>query len=56
MCLGTNRKASELGTSAFLPVTEDDSVVLGKYSDGCFFEEDTAVVVTKFADAHQIVM
>ena len=54
--MGTKREASELGTSGFLPATEDDSVILGENSDGCFFEEDAEVVVTQFADAHQVVM
>ena len=56
MVLGTKREAPELGTSGFLAATEDDSVVLGKDSDRCFFEEDTEVVVKYFADAHQVVM
>ena len=49
MVLGTKREAPELGTSGFLSATEDDSVILGKNSDGCFFEEDAEVVVKQFA-------
>ena len=35
---------------------EDDKFVLGKDSDQYFFEENAAVVVTKFTNAHQVVM
>ena len=56
MGLGMKREAPELGTSGFFPATEDDGIVLGKYSDGCFFEEDATVVVTQFSDAHQVVI
>ena len=56
MGLSTKREAPELGTSGFSPTAEDDRVVLGKYSDKYFFEEDAAVVVEKFTNAHQVVM
>ena len=56
MGFGTKRESPELDTSGFLPATEDVRIVLGKDSDGRFFEEDVAVVVTKFADAYQVVM
>ena len=56
MGLGAKGESPELGTSGFLPTTEDDRVILGKYSDGYFLEEDTAVVVAQFTNAHQIVM
>ena len=56
MGLRTKREETELGTSGLLPTTEDDRIVLGKDSDGCFFEEDAAVVVAQFTNAHQIVM
>ena len=56
MGLRTKREAPELGTSGFSPTTEDDRVVLGKDSDGYFFEEDAAVVVTQFTNNHQVVM
>ena len=36
MILGAKREAPELGTSGFLPATEDDSVIVGKDSDGFF--------------------
>ena len=54
--LGKKREAPYLGTGGFSPSTEDNSVVLGKDSDGFFFEEDAAVVVTQFSDAYQVVM
>ena len=56
MGLGTKREVPELGTGGFLPAMEDDSVILGKDSDRCFFEEDAAAVVTNVFDAHQVVM
>ena len=56
MELGTKIEAPELGTSGISPDTEDNSVVLGKDSDVCFFEEDASVLVTQFADTHQVVM
>ena len=52
MGLGAKGEAPELGTSGFLPTTEDDRVVLGKNSDGCFFKEDAAVVVAQLSNAH----
>ena len=56
MGLGTKREAPNLGTGGFLPSMEDDSGILGKDSDRCFFEEDAAAVVTNVFDAHQVVM
>ena len=56
MGLRTKKEARELGTSGFSPTTEDDRVILGKNSGGCFSEEDAAVVVTQFTNAHQVVM
>ena len=56
MGLRTKRESPELSTSGFLPTTEDDRVILGKNSDICFFEDDAAVVVAKFTNAHQVVM
>ena len=56
MGLGTKREAPNLGTGGFLPSMEDDSGILGKDSDRCFFEDDTEVVVTQFSDAHKVVM
>ena len=56
MGLITKREAPEIGTGEFLSATEDDSVILGKDSDGCFFFKYATVVVTQFADAHQVVM
>ena len=49
-------EAPDLDTSGFLPTAEDDRVILGKNSDECFFKEDVAVVVTQFANAHQVVI
>ena len=49
-------EAPELGTSGLSPDTEDDRVILGKNSDRCFFEDDAAVVVAQFTNAHQVVM
>ena len=55
MALGKKRETPDLGTSGISPATKYNSIVLGKYSD-FFFEEDAAVVVTQFSDAHQVVM
>ena len=54
--MGAKGEAQELGTSRFLPTTEDDRVILEKNSDGCFSKEDAAVVVAQFANAHQVVI
>ena len=51
-----NREAPDLGTSGLFPITEDEKVILGGNSDGCFFEEDAAVLVTQFTNSHQVVM
>ena len=56
MVLGGNREAPDLGTGGFLPSAEDDIIILVKYSDGYFFEDNTAVVVTQFSDSHHVVM
>ena len=56
MVLRTKIEAPDIGTSGFSPTTEDDRVILVKDSDGCFFEEDAAVVVAQFTNAHQVVM
>ena len=56
MGLEAKGEAPELGTSGLLPTTEDDRVILGKNSDGCFFKEDAAVVVAQFANSHQVMM
>ena len=56
MGLGVKGEAPELGTSGLSPDTEDDRVILGKNSDGCFFKEDAAVVVAQFANSHQVVI
>ena len=56
MCLRTKKEAPELGSSGFSPTTEDDRVIVGKDSDGCFFGEDMKGVIAKFTDAHQVVM
>ena len=56
MGLRTKREVPDFGTSGFSPTTEDDRVILVKDSDGCFFEEDAAVVVAQFTNAHQVVM
>ena len=55
MGLGINIEAPELGTSGFLPATEDERFFLGKDRVGCFFKEYAAVVVTHFANSHQVV-
>ena len=52
----TKREAPELVTSGFSPTTEYDRVFLGENSDRCFFEDDAAVVVAQFTNAHQVVM
>ena len=52
----TNREDPDLGNSGFYPTMEDDRVVLGKDSDGCFFEEDASVLVAQFTNAYQVVM
>ena len=56
MGLGAKGEAPELGTSGFSPTMEDEIFILGKNSDRCFFIEDAAVVVTQFANVHQVVM
>ena len=56
MGLRTKREVPELGTSGFSPTTEYDRVILVKDSDGCFCEEDAAVVVAQFTNAHRVVM
>ena len=52
MGLGEKGEAPEIGTSGFLPTTEDYRVIPGKNSDGCFFKEDATVVVSQLSNAH----
>ena len=39
-----------------MTTAEDERVILGVNSEGCFFKEYAAVVVAKFTNAHQVVM
>ena len=54
MDLGVKGETPDLGTSGFLPTTEDDRVILKK-TVTYFFKEDAGVVVAQFANAHQVV-
>ena len=56
MRLRAKREAPELGTSVFSSTMEDERVILGENSGGCFSKEDAAVEVAQFANAHQVVM
>ena len=49
-------EAPKFGTGFFSVAAEKHGVLAGEDGDGCFVEEDAAVMVTEWADAHQIVM
>ena len=46
----------EFGSAWFAPATEEDVVVAGVDCDGLLFKQNAAILATKWANVHQIVM
>ena len=53
---GDERKPPELGALLFSPALEESGAVVGKDSDGSLVKDHSAVVVTEFPDAHEVVL